>query len=93
MISAAAIIFAIDKYDFELSGGPIHTASSAKRTGKLSLSAVEYTATVLIPISLQVRITLKAISPRLAINIFLNIVNLLYFQLKLNSIGLNTNKI
>ena len=41
VISAAAKIFGIDKYDFELIGGPIQTASSAKRTGKLSLSAVE----------------------------------------------------
>src|SRR5690606_19690576 len=39
---------------------------------RLSLSAVEYTATVLIPISLQVRIILRAISPLLAINILLN---------------------
>ena len=35
---------------------------------------LEYTATVLIPISLQVLIILKAISPLFAINIFLNIV-------------------
>ena len=47
------------------------------RACKESLSAVEYTATVLIPISRQVRITLKAISPRLAINIFLNIAFLI----------------
>ena len=74
VISAAAIILGIFKYESLLAGGPIHTASSAKRTCKLSASAVEYTATDLIPISLQVRITRKAISPRLAINIFLNIV-------------------
>src|SRR5690606_16846998 len=52
----------------------MHTASSANRTWRLSLSAVEYTATVLIPISLQVRMILKAISPLLAISILLNTV-------------------
>ena len=52
----------------------MHTASSAKRTCRLSESAVEYTATVLMPISLQVRSTRRAISPRLAIRIFLNMV-------------------
>ena len=41
VISAAAIIFGILKYDSLEDGGPIQTASSAKRTGKLSLSAVE----------------------------------------------------
>src|SRR6201985_2479243 len=64
----------IFKYESRLGGGPIQTASSAKRTCRLSRSAVEYTATVLMPISLQVRIIRRAISPRLAINIFLNIV-------------------
>ena len=44
-----------------------------ERTCRLSLSAVEYTATVLMPISLQVRIMRRAISPRLAMSIFLNI--------------------
>ena len=66
-------IFDIFKYDKALGGGPMQTASSANFTCKLSASAVEYTATVLIPISRQVRITRNAISPRLAINIFLNI--------------------
>src|SRR6185436_12578540 len=50
----------------------MHTASSAKRTCRLSRSAVLYTATVLMPISRQVRITRRAISPRLAIRTFLN---------------------
>src|SRR5262249_38875785 len=72
VISAAAIILGIFKYESLLGGGPMQTASSANRTGRLSLSAVEYTATVLIPISLQVRITRMAISPLFAINIFLN---------------------
>src|SRR5690606_23358642 len=74
VISAAAIICGIFKYESLLGGGPIHTASSANLTCRLSASAVEYTATVLIPISLQVLITRKAISPLFAINIFLNIV-------------------
>ena len=45
------------------------TASSANLRAKLSLSAVEYTATVLMPISRQVRITRYYFS-RLAIGIF-----------------------
>src|ERR1700733_13053713 len=49
-------------------------ASSAKRTCKLWRSASEYTATVLIPRSLQAQITRTAISPRLAIRIFWNIL-------------------
>ena len=76
--SAAAKIADIFKYDSLLGGGPIQTASSAKRTCKLSESAVEYTATVLTPISLQVLITRNAISPLLAINIFLNIHTSVY---------------
>jgi hypothetical protein len=56
----------------------MQTASSAKRTCKLSLSAVEKTATVFIPISLQVRMIRKAISPLFAINIFLN-MNLFFY--------------
>ena len=44
-----------------------HTCSACR-------SASEKTATVLIPSSLQERMTRSAISPRLATNIFLNIV-------------------
>src|SRR6476620_6450164 len=46
----------------------MHTVSSARRTCIASLSAVEWTATVLIPISWQARWILSAISPRLAIS-------------------------
>src|SRR6266542_3546742 len=46
-------------------------AWSAKRTCRLSRSASEYTATVPIPSSLQAQMTRRAISPRLAIRIFL----------------------
>ena len=67
-------MFEIFKYESVLAAGPTHTASSANLTCKLSLSALEYTATVFIPISLQVRIILNAISPRFAINIFLNMI-------------------
>src|SRR5437763_1235824 len=48
------------------------TASSAKRTTADSASAVEYTATDLIPSSRQARATRRAISPRLAISTFSN---------------------
>ena len=47
-------------------------ASSAKRTWSDSASAVEWTATVERPSSLQARITRSAISPRLAMRTFLN---------------------
>src|ERR1700761_2884581 len=54
-------------------GGPMHTLSSASRTCMASASAVECTATVWMPSSLQARSTRSAISPRLAIRIFSNI--------------------
>src|SRR4051812_11772281 len=44
-------------------------ASSARRTCMASVSAVEWTATVLIPISWQARGMRSAISPRLAMRI------------------------
>src|SRR4051812_40058103 len=47
-------------------------SSSAKWTCREWVSAVECTATVLMPSSLQERMTRRAISPRLAIRIFLN---------------------
>ena len=54
-------------------GGPMQTVSSASRTFIAWASAVECTATVLIPISRQARWILSAISPRLAISTFSNI--------------------
>src|SRR4029079_14393522 len=54
-------------------GGPMHTLSSASRTCMASASAVECTATVGTPSSLQARSTRNAISPRFAIRIFSNI--------------------
>src|SRR5690606_5997757 len=55
-----------------------HTLSSAMRTCMASVSAVEWTATDLMPISRAARITLRAISPRLAISILSNIANALF---------------
>src|SRR5215203_6168808 len=46
----------------------MQTVSSASRTCMASVSAVECTATVLMPISWQARWMRKAISPRLAIS-------------------------
>src|SRR5215475_13268561 len=46
--------------------------SSARRTGSDSVSAVEWAITVRIPISRQVRMTRRAISPRLAMRILWN---------------------
>src|SRR5579862_3747569 len=51
----------------------MHTVSSASRTFIALESAVECTATVLIPNSWQARLILSAISPRLAISTFSNI--------------------
>src|SRR6185437_9365381 len=50
----------------------MHTLSSARRTCIASASAVECTATVGMPSSLQARSTRSAISPRLAMRIFSN---------------------
>src|SRR6187397_3218131 len=50
----------------------MQTLSSARRTCIASASAVECTATVGMPSSLQARSTRSAISPRLAIRIFSN---------------------
>ena len=54
-------------------GGPTQTLSSASLTCIASLSAVEWIATVAMPISLQARMMRSAISPRLAMRIFSNI--------------------
>src|SRR5207249_9765807 len=54
----------------------MQTSSSANRTCSEFSSASEYTATVLIPRSRQATITRRAISPRIAIRIFLNIARL-----------------
>ena len=70
---AAVIIAGIFKYDFADEGGPMQTLSSANLTCIASLSAVEWTATVLILSSLQALNTLKATSPLFAISIFENI--------------------
>src|SRR5262245_44141215 len=48
-------------------------AWSANRTWRLFWSASEYTTTVLMPSSLHAQMTRRAISPRFAINTFLNI--------------------
>src|SRR3954463_4135004 len=54
----------------------MQTAASASRTCMASLSAVECTATVWMPISRQARWMRSAISPRLAIRTLSNIVGL-----------------
>src|SRR5262249_18688051 len=56
----------------------MHTDSSARRTCMASLSAVEWTATVWMPISRQARWMRNAISPRLAIRTLSNIVEVLF---------------
>src|SRR6266446_6724922 len=55
----------------------MHTLSSARRTCMASASAVECTATVGMPSSLQARRMRSAISPRLAIRIFSNMAALI----------------
>src|ERR1700743_212211 len=51
----------------------MQTLSSARRTCIASASAVEWIATVAIPISLHARLMRSAISPRVAMRIFSNI--------------------
>src|SRR5690606_23657423 len=62
------------RYDSCGVGPPIAYPSSASRTCCASASAEENTATVDIPIRRQDRITRQAISPRLAISTFSNII-------------------
>ena len=64
------ITFSMTKYDSLAAGGPMLTDSSAILTNKDPASAIEWTATVLMPIFLAVRMILQAISPRFAISIF-----------------------
>src|SRR6476661_7044150 len=72
VISAAAMMLGIRRYELRLGGGPMQTSSSANRTWSDSRSASEYTATVSRPSSRQARMTRSAISPRLAMSTFLN---------------------
>ncbi|SST06964.1 Uncharacterised protein [Acinetobacter baumannii] len=67
------MIAGICRYDWVAGAGPMHTDSSASDRCINSRSAVECTATVLIPSSLHARRMRKAISPRLAISTFSNI--------------------
>src|SRR5690606_12393820 len=62
------------RYDSCGRGPPIGQASSASRTCRASRSASEYTATVPTPSRRHVRTTRQAISPRLAISTFMNIL-------------------
>src|SRR6266850_1752668 len=73
VISAAAITAPMFRYESALRGGPMQMSSSANLTCRESASAVEYTATVWMPSSRQAQMIRRAISPRLAIRIFLNI--------------------
>jgi len=74
--SAAEMMAGMLRYDSGEGAGPIQTASSASLTYLASLSASEYTTTVLMPSSRQARWMRRAISPRFAIRIFSNIVTL-----------------
>src|SRR5664280_745286 len=66
------MIVAPTRYDSRAAAGPMCTASSARRTWRAFASASEYTATVAMPIFRAVLMTRQAISPRLAINILVN---------------------
>ena len=68
--SAALMMAGMFKYDRADCGGPMHTVSSASRTCLVLKSAVECTATVLMPNSRQARKMRSAISPRLAMTTF-----------------------
>src|ERR1700735_5412874 len=68
--SAALMMAGIFKYDSADCGGPMQTVSSARSTCLVLKSAVECTATVLMPSSRQARKMRRAISPRLAMTTF-----------------------
>src|ERR1700720_3795657 len=68
--SAALMMAGIFKYDRADCGGPIQAVSSASSTCFVLKSAVECTATVLMPSSRQARRMRRAISPRLAMTTF-----------------------
>src|SRR6202041_496185 len=68
--SAALMMAGMLRYDRAACGGPMQTVSSASSTCLVLKSAVECTATVLIPSSRQARRMRSAISPRLAITTF-----------------------
>src|SRR6267142_1498180 len=72
VISAAAMMLGIRRYELRLGGAPMQTSSPAKRTCSDSRSASEYTAPVSSPSSRHARMTRRAISPRLAMRTFLN---------------------
>jgi hypothetical protein len=72
VISAALMRAGMLRYESMFRGGPMQIAWSANFTWRLFWSASEYTATVLTPSSLHAQMTRRAISPRLAIRIFLN---------------------
>src|SRR5688572_20005558 len=69
---AAETIAGMLRYDSRAGGGPMHTLSSARRTCIACSSAVECTATVLMPISRQARWMRSAISPRFAMSTLSN---------------------
>ena len=74
--SAVGVFYAApspDSKPFVAAASPMQMASSASATWIDSASALEYTATVRMPISLQARIMRTAISPRFAISSFVNI--------------------
>src|SRR5580658_331530 len=78
--SAALMIAGMFKYDRADCGGPMQTVSSASSTCLVLKSAVECTATVLMPSSRHARSMRSAISPRLAMTTFSNIALFDYEQ-------------
>src|ERR671935_743806 len=65
-MSAADMIAGMLRYESRAAAGPMHTASSARCTGRLCASASLYTTTDWMPSSRRARMTRSAISPRLA---------------------------
>src|ERR1700735_1163071 len=68
--SAALMMAGLFRYESAGCGGPMHTVSSARSPRLVLKSAVECTATVLMPSSRQARRMRSAISPRLAMTTF-----------------------
>src|SRR3984885_109740 len=78
--SAALMMAGMFKYDSADWGGPMQTVSSASNTCLVLKSAVECTATVLMPNSRQARRIRSAISPRLAMTTLSSMATLFDYE-------------
>src|SRR5262249_31062812 len=88
---AAPTMFGMCRYERPVAGGPMCTDSSANLTTADSASAVEETATDLIPSSRHARATPSAISPRVAIRTLSNILEVHQRLLELHPVAVRAD--